>query len=326
MNETRITATTTTIDATAAGGLTNAFGLTVDTGGSTDAAERFTNGGGTADQGPMLIALDVDGTIVAEGSMDVPPVTADAAQDVIAAGHHLVLASGRSLVGLLPIAAGLGLTAGWLVASNGAVTARLTPNTRGGYEITDKHTLQTAPVVSLVRKLMPETALAVEDVGVGYHVTRWFEPGLLNGRQTVVSHDRLPATTPRLVLHAPGITDTLLQQVRMLDVSATPAGESWIDLGPSLFSKGAALYRVRRRLGVHPDRTLAVGDNVNDIPAFKWAATAIAMGGASAEVQAAADATTGTLEQHGAATILNAITAGSLTGPQPDYHSTAVRP
>jgi hydroxymethylpyrimidine pyrophosphatase-like HAD family hydrolase len=49
---------------------------------------------------------------------------------------------------------------------------------------------------------------------------------------------------------------------------------------------------------------------VNDVPAFKWAATAIAMGGSPPAVQAAADATTGTLAQHGAAMILEAVAAG----------------
>ncbi|MBE1875996.1 HAD family hydrolase [Myceligenerans pegani] len=259
---------------------------------------------------PMQISLDVDGTIVADGTIDVPPVTADAVQDVLAVGHHIVLASGRSLVGLLPVAARLGLVTGWLVASNGAVTARLTPRAPGGYEITNKATLQVAPVVDLVRQFTAETAIAVEEIGVGYHVTRQFEPGLLNGRQTVVAHDLLPEATPRLVLHAPGITDTLLPHLRALDVTATPAGESWIDISPSLFSKGTALYRVRRRLGVHPDRTVAIGDSINDIPAFKWAAIGVAMGDAPAVVRAAADITTGTLQQHGAASVLEAIAAG----------------
>ncbi|MBE1877754.1 HAD family hydrolase [Myceligenerans pegani] len=259
--------------------------------------------------GPMLIALDVDETIVPEGTIDVPPVTADAVQDVTAAGHHVVLSTGRSLVGTLPVAASLGLASGWLVCSNGAVTARLTRNAPGGYELTDAFTLDVPPVVRLVRQFLPETQIAAEEIGYGYHVTRQFEPGLLNGRQTIVTHNHLPEATPRLVLHTPGVT-TLLGHLRALDVTATPAGENWIDLAAGLISKATALYRVRRRLGVHPDRTLAIGDAANDLPMFRWATTAIAMGHAPAVVRMAADAVTGTLAQHGAASILDAIAAG----------------
>lgn len=266
--------------------------------------------------GPMLIALDVDGTLVPEGTIHVPPVTANAAQDVVADGHHIVLATGRSLVGVLPVAASLGLTSGWLVCSNGAVTARLAPNAPRGYEIVNASTLDTAPVVRLAQELMPEVEIAAEDVGVGYHVTRMFEPGALNGSQHLVTHHKLPAATPRLVLRAPGITTALLHQLRILGVTATPASDAWIDVTPPLLSKATALYRVRRRLGVHPDRTLAIGDAVNDLPAFKWAARSIAMGQASAVVRAAADATTGTLDQHGAATVLEAIAASTFEVPR----------
>ncbi|MBL0888623.1 HAD family hydrolase [Myceligenerans indicum] len=260
--------------------------------------------------GPMLVMLDIDGTLVPEGAIDVPPVTADAAQDVVAAGHHVVLCTGRSLVGALPVAASLGLTSGWIITSNGAVTARLAANAPGGYVITDAFTLDVKRVVALVRELMAETAVAVEEIGFGYHVTSRFGPGLLNGRQNVVAHDGLPEATPRLVLHAPGVVPALLRQVQALGMTAIPTADSWVDVTPPLVSKATALYRVRRRLGVHPDRTLAVGDGVNDIPAFKWPATSIAMGSAPAVVRAAASATTGTLEQHGAASILSAVASG----------------
>ncbi|GAB3164673.1 HAD family hydrolase [Myceligenerans halotolerans] len=261
---------------------------------------------------PMLFALDVDGTIVAEGTIDVPPITTDVVQDAVAAGHHVVLSTGRSLVGVLPVAASLGLTSGWIVCSNGAVIARLAANAPGGYEITDTHMLHAAPVVQRARELVPGVQIAAETVGVGYHVTHEFEPGTLNGRQTLVAPEQLPEATPRLVLRAPDIAETLTHQLRELDVTATPASDRWLDLTPAPLSKATALYHVRRRLGVHPDRTLAIGDAVNDLPAFRWAAIAVAMGGASAVVRAAADVTTGTLEQHGAATILEAVLAGGL--------------
>lgn len=276
--------------------------------------EPFMADGAPADDAgtdaPMLLALDIDGTLVPEGTVDVPPVTADAAQDVVAAGHHIVLSTGRSLIGALPVAASLGLTSGWLVTSNGAVITRLAPHAPGGYEIVDAFTFDVGPVIKLARELMAEVEIAVEEVGYGYSVTHEFERGSLSGRQTVVADNALPAATTRLVLRAPGVVETLLRPVQELNLTATPTTSSWIDVTPPLLSKATALFRVRRRLGVDAANTLAIGDGANDVPAFKWAATAIAMGSAPAAVQAAADATTGTLEQHGAAMILEAIAAG----------------
>lgn len=288
------------------------------TGTTTRTADRTIAAGGTTlkvttADGPMLVALDIDGTLVPEGTVDVPPVTADAVQDVVAAGHHVVLSTGRSLIGAVPVAASLGLTSGWLVTSNGAVVARLAPHMPGGYEIVDAFTFDVGPVVTLARELMAEVEIAVEEVGYGYFVTREFERGALSGRQTVVADDALPAATTRLVLRAPGVVDTLLQPVRALNLTATPASPSWVDVTPPLLSKATALFRVRRRLGVDPANTLAIGDAMNDVPAFKWAATAIAMGGSPAAVRAAADATTGTLEEHGAATVLDAIATARPT-------------
>ncbi|MFD6140180.1 HAD family hydrolase [Promicromonospora sp. NPDC060271] len=79
-----------------------------------------------------MIALDIDGTLLRTGE-PVPEVTVRAVRRVRAAGHHVVLASGRSLVGVLPVARQLGIVRGWVVASNGAVTARLTPEASVGY-------------------------------------------------------------------------------------------------------------------------------------------------------------------------------------------------
>ena len=51
------------------------------------------------------------------------------------AGLHVVLATGRACTRAVPVATELGLTEGWVVCSNGAVTARLDPAAENGYEI-----------------------------------------------------------------------------------------------------------------------------------------------------------------------------------------------
>jgi HAD superfamily hydrolase (TIGR01484 family) len=73
---------------------------------------------------PRLVALDIDGTLLEHGGK-IPAETLAALDLVRAAGHQVVLATGRSLVGLLPVATRLGLIEGFAVCSNGAMTVRL---------------------------------------------------------------------------------------------------------------------------------------------------------------------------------------------------------
>ena len=79
-----------------------------------------------ADAGPLLVALDVDGTIIDYDEAMSDRVRA-AVQGVVRAGHHVVVATGRSLPGTLPVLDRLGLVRGWCVCSNGGVTLRLDP-------------------------------------------------------------------------------------------------------------------------------------------------------------------------------------------------------
>ncbi|WP_228760048.1 HAD family hydrolase [Pseudactinotalea sp. HY158] len=78
-----------------------------------------------------LVALDIDGTILGHDGSLAPEVTAVIDQ-LVDDGTHLVLASGRSLTAVLPVIEQLGLSSGWAVCSNGAVTIRYGDRTRGG--------------------------------------------------------------------------------------------------------------------------------------------------------------------------------------------------
>lgn len=66
-------------------------------------------------------------------------------------------------------------------------------------------------------------------------------------------------------------------------------------------NKGHGLLMLSKRLGVNPDRILAIGDNENDIPMLREAGLAVCMGQATPVVQAEADWVAPTLEEDGAA-------------------------
>ncbi|MEV0895058.1 HAD family hydrolase [Promicromonospora sp. NPDC050262] len=250
---------------------------------------------------PALVACDVDGTLVRTGRRATPAVV-DALAAVRAAGHHLVIATGRSLSGAVQVVRQLGVRDGWVVAANGAVTARLDPD---GYSVVEVRTVAAEPVVRLVTRIRPDLRLAAEVVGTGYRVTRRFPERQLHGHQEVLRQveDIWARPTPRLVVYGQW-AQRLAPALRAAGVTAIPARVDWVDVTAPGVSTAVALESIRVGLGVASSRTVAVGDGENDLEMFAWAAVSIAMGHAPATVRAAAHRVTGTLEQDGAASAL----------------------
>ncbi|NHC46318.1 HAD family hydrolase [Motilibacter aurantiacus] len=252
---------------------------------------------------PGLVALDIDGTLVSPDER-VSPAVAEAVRRVLDAGVHVVLSTGRSVHATRPVAATLGLTEGWLVCSNGAVTATIDPPV-----VVETVTFDAAPAVRLLRQHLPDALVAVEELGVGYRVSAPFPAGELAGEQVLMDVDELvrdPVT--RVVLRSPekepGDFLDVVGRLGLHDVSYAVGYTAWLDLAPDGVTKAYALEPVRERLGVPADRTLAIGDGRNDLEMLQWAACGVAMGHAPAEVQDAADVVTGTFDDDGAARAL----------------------
>jgi hydroxymethylpyrimidine pyrophosphatase-like HAD family hydrolase len=261
--------------------------------------------------GPLLVALDLDGTTIDHvGALS--GAVRDAVSDVVDAGHHLVISTGRSIVATLPIVEMLGLERGYAVCSNGAVTLVLDPERPGGYRIVDTVTFDPRPVLTMLRDVIPDALVAVEDIGVGFKVSAPFPDGELGGQQVVVDWDELvahPAT--RVTLRRPeASSEEFMEQVEhagLHGVSYAVGWTAWLDINPEGVSKGSALELVRRTLRVEPGDTVAIGDQRNDIEMLHWAARGVAMGQAPDEVKDAADEVTGTVEEDGLVPVLRSL-------------------
>ncbi|GAA4719292.1 HAD family hydrolase [Promicromonospora umidemergens] len=253
-----------------------------------------------------MVALDIDGTLL-DHDGKVPAGTVDALDLVRAAGHEVVLATGRSLVGLMPVATRLGLVDGFAVCSNGTLTVRLDPSIPSGYVIDDARRFDPGRVIRRALELVPGVRVGVEEVGWGWRVNALFDAGMLNGpqKQTPVA-ELCAAPATRVALHSPGITQHL-RTLAATGVTATPAGTDWVDLTVAGTSKATALERLRQRLRIPSRATVAVGDGHNDRDMFGWARRSYAMGHAAQAVRDAADAVTGTIAEHGAVTVLHSL-------------------
>jgi len=265
-----------------------------------------------------LVALDVDGTLVDHDEV-LSPAVRQAVRDVAAAGHHVVISTGRSLDSAYPVLSWLGLAptdapddkpfVGPLVCSNGAVTAMVDPQLPGGHEVTDVVTFDPAPVLRLLVEDLPTAAFAVEEVGVGFKVAGRFPEHELTGDITTVSFEELlEAPASRVVVRSPEHTPedflAITERLGMKGVNYSVGWTAWLDLAPEGVSKASALEVVRQRLGVDPAHTFAMGDGRNDLEMLRWAARGVAMGQAPAEVRDAADEVTGSVLEDGAAAAL----------------------
>jgi HAD superfamily hydrolase (TIGR01484 family) len=250
---------------------------------------------------PALVACDVEGTLVRAGRRPTPAVL-DAIAAVRAAGHHLVVTTGASLAGAVQAARQLGVVDGWVVAANGAVTARLLPD---GYTIVDVAPLDAEPVCRLVSRIRPDLRLAAEIVGTGYRVTRRFAERQLSGHQEVLHEPEglWARPTPRVVVYGQWAL-RLAPALRASGVTAIPTRVDWVDVTAAGITKATALESIRVELGVDPSRTVAVGDGENDLEMLRWAAVSIAMGHAPETVRAVAGRVAGTVDEDGAAQAL----------------------
>lgn len=258
-----------------------------------------------------LVALDVDGTLMTYDGVVSDDVRACVAS-LREAGAHVVLATGRAVLATVPVASDLGIDDGWLVCSNGAVLARVAPDRPEGYEVVELTTFDPEPVLRVLQMELPDAFFAVEDLGRGFLVSRPFPDGELTGEQRVSTFEELcasPAT--RVVIRDPGSTPeefhALVERVGLHQVSYAVGWSAWLDLTPGGVSKGSTLEELRRRLGVEPFATVAVGDGGNDVEMLRWAARGVAMGHAPDAVRAAADEVTGTIADDGAVAVLRSI-------------------
>lgn len=258
-----------------------------------------------------LIALDLDGTTITHAGV-LRPAVREAVQAVAATGMHIVVATGRSIVATTPILDALGLTTGYVVCSNGAVTLALDPDEPQGYQILETVTFDPAPALALLRDSWPDAVIAVEELGVGFKVSAPFPDGELDGELRVVSWDELVADpVTRVTFRSPTGTsedfEELAERIGLHEVNYNIGFTAWMDINPEGVSKGSALELLRRRLEVEPMHTVAVGDQRNDLEMLQWAARGVAMGNAPEEVKAVADEVTGHVDEDGLVPVLRAL-------------------
>lgn len=239
-----------------------------------------------------LIASDLDGTLLPEGTADMNPKIYEMIDRLQAAGITFVAASGRNYESVMSVFGHMEkrLT---VISDNGGYCAR------GGVGMYCNSFPEELlrDIVAEVRKVKNAWMMAsaarktYTDMNDPYYV-RWMHEGYKLDIRLV---DDL------LAVEEPLIKVALYTYEEDAAVAAAPlrekfgpraavalAGERWIDITMPGADKGTALARIQRMLGVTPEETAAFGDNGNDVPMFRRAAESYAVAGARDEAKAAA--------------------------------------
>jgi Cof subfamily protein (haloacid dehalogenase superfamily) len=264
--------------------------------------------------GRLLIALDIDGTVLTETGELRADVAAEVTR-VAAAGHEVMLATGRSVAATLPVLERLGITPTYVVCSNGAVTLKRDETASVGYVRERVETFIPGEVLTTIRQYLGDVNYAVEDPdGVFRYVGSFPEGTLGEIIQEVTFEDLLTEPATRVVVISPNHELEeflrLVAQMGLHQVSYNVGWAAWLDIAPQGVNKATALERIRTLFDIPVENLIAIGDGRNDIEMLQWAGASgrgVAMAQAPEEVLAVASEVTTSDLQSGVAKVLSSL-------------------
>jgi hydroxymethylpyrimidine pyrophosphatase-like HAD family hydrolase len=292
-----------------------------------------------------LIALDIDGTLLASDG-ELPPANRAAIERAVAAGVHVVLATGRrydfarTIFEQLPAAV-------VLILSNGAVV-----KTRDG-ETLARNLLPRAvarDVLTRIPRSRDLTALVFDRPREGQVVfesidweherhRRFFEVNRPFLAEVVPLEDAL-IEDPVQVMFTGGCADMRALYQQLLQHDSTRLSEacgeaavverpspsapysvalteylhrdfSLVDVLCAGCSKGTALAQHAAALGIEPSEVMAVGDNLNDLEMLEFAGTPVVMANAIDELKSRGWHLTASNDEAGVARAMERVMFGA---------------
>ncbi|HIW45845.1 MAG TPA: HAD family hydrolase [Candidatus Yaniella excrementigallinarum] len=259
-----------------------------------------------------MVCLDVDGTIVDFDGHMYPEVRSEIL-NVMDAGHHVLIATGRAFHATLPVIRDVGLHSGYSVCSNGGVSLRLDPELEEGFEIVARSTFDPSSVLETLRNRIPTAKFAIEDVDGRYLSIERFQDFSFGVRAAGVTFEELQETTAvRLVVFSQGASTrefaSAIESLGLQGVTYSVGyNNAWLDVAGAGVTKASGLEALRQILHVDEADTVAIGDGFNDVEMLQWAQRGVAMGQAPREVKQIADEITGTVHDGGLATLLRTL-------------------
>lgn len=253
-----------------------------------------------------LVVADLDGTLRANQHAFTPRLR-EAVRRAQERGVRVVIATGRMYRTAVPFARDLGL--GTIICDHGA-TIRDVPS--------GEILLQKTVPLDLAREVI---ARASDDLGVVACIAEeFYTPRVSPSIETFVDSyrdylhivpnlaDALPGEPQKIIfINDESVTDSLFVELKIHFGDVLQVVQSWhtyVELTHRDASKGNAAAWLAARWNIAREESIALGDQDNDRSMIEWAGVGVAMGNAVARVKAVADFVAPSVEEDGAAIVI----------------------
>ncbi|MBD5632653.1 MAG: HAD family phosphatase [Clostridia bacterium] len=261
-----------------------------------------------------LIVSDFDGTLIDDNGKISPEVNS-AINEYVACGGIFAVCTGRMLCSILPTVRDLGLK-GLVVAHQGTVIAEIESGKLikyGGMKSRDvaevcKHLEELNRLINVYSDdVMYTTVNKNESYLKIYEDIVGIDSKYVDGKMSefVVEKDLFCQKVSVLV--APEEREWLYEELskrlgKKFDV--TCSASVLVEISPLSDNKGEALKFLAKHYNVPIEKTVAAGDNLNDLPMVKAAGIGVAVGNATEKLKEAADFVSVTNNQGAVAQII----------------------
>lgn len=266
-----------------------------------------------------LIALDLDGTLLTSDKT-ISDENKQAIKEAVAKGIHVVLCTGRPIMGIRGFLEELDLVSPhhYAVTFNGGlvqvteteeILAEKTHTLSDVQRIYDEFSRVGLPINPIDLQKVYEPTYPSDNPSHYPIIIKnlQFEARELDTFLPSHTFNKVVSCCPEEVLDAriEKLSEAFKETVTLL--KSRPI---LMEILPSGVDKSFGLKRLCNHLGIEPSEVMTMGDEENDLAMLQWAGYGVAMENATSEVKAVAKYRTGTNDEHGVAQAIKKYALG----------------
>ena len=260
-----------------------------------------------------LIATDIDGTLVADGTLDLNPEYYDVIKELKRRGTIVLAASGRQRASIEKVFTPVLDDISFISEKGTCIHSK-------DYQYVDVIDPEIVRTYIEEARQFPGCEIAInkdnmtymENIGIYQHLVGDY------GYRGDLVDDVLgnPEGVCKMsIFHHNCAEDVVGDEFIKRwgkKMNVVVSGKCWVDCANKGANKGSALRHFQEEYGITPDETLAFGDNLNDIEMLKRASHSFAVENARDEVKEAANFVAPSYKEDGVLQVLKAVLSGEL--------------